>query len=464
MSSVSGTSFEDMVFRIQTAGNFEEWRSTSGALVAASVAVRIVAALVLLVGPWTDQASELAGWDVERFAEIATADAKPWSEIDVEYPPASVAVFEAVTATGSLVHSTPVVGAHRVLIVAMLICDLLSAVLLGRHLGFAAARNYLLIGLPLVPMGLLRLDLLTTFLAVAAVTALHGRRDGRDRFLPEGRGATLLSSAALVAAAAIKLWPAVLVAPLWLLGRKRTAVATVLGGGVAAAVWLWWADAGLDPVDQVLTLRGATGWHVEATAGLLTSLAKAATGTAADPVLELNAFRIGTISPLANGAGQLVTTTVLALLAFRATRTPDGTDSSNPAKLAAVVLGTLGVLLATAPLFSPQFMLWLTPWAAMVAGHETQAGRRCGQVVFWLTAGACTITGAVLAIFGPADVVAPIAAVLLLARNGLVAALPVACWFWMSSLRSQLTDGGASPGFELPDSNVDQVSPEANAL
>ena len=58
-----------------------------------AVAIRVVVAAVLAFGPATDEPAELAGWDAERFQEIAERQEPAWSGQPVEYPPGSVVVL-----------------------------------------------------------------------------------------------------------------------------------------------------------------------------------------------------------------------------------------------------------------------------------------------------------------------------------------------------------------------------------
>ena len=345
----------------------------------------------------------------------------------------------------------------------MLACDLLSALLLHRRFGIRSSAVYLLVGLPLVPMGLLRLDLLTTTLALVAVTLAWGGGHGTANNNSGSRQVVvgLVVGAAIASAAAIKLWPALILIPLWMLGQRRAATtAAVLGGGLAA-LWLVWAGVGFEPIDQVLSLRGATGWHVESTGGLITTLAAAFDGEPLQPMLELNAYRVGTISETATSLGRVATVGALLLLSLQARVSVSG--NADPAvALAVVMAGTLGLLLASAPLFSPQFVLWLTPWVAMAAA--TPAEGRPWANPLWLAAAMCILTGAVLAAYGPSGVADPLAASLLLFRNATMAVLPVACWLWLRLMGSQLADDSSSPGFELTDPDIDQVAGETHTF
>ncbi|MFV0527094.1 MAG: hypothetical protein ACK5RL_21625, partial [Acidimicrobiales bacterium] len=56
-------------------------RPRRGGLIAAAVAlvtIRVVVVGMLAFGPWTDEADELAGWDVERFQVVAGVEGQPY--------------------------------------------------------------------------------------------------------------------------------------------------------------------------------------------------------------------------------------------------------------------------------------------------------------------------------------------------------------------------------------------------
>lgn len=400
---------------------------TAGAV--AAVAVRVVAAAVLVFGPWTDQVAELSGWDVERFQEIADADGRHWVDQPVEYPPGSVVVFETI-AQGSAV------GTHRVLVALSLVVDLGVAALLAKAVGRRPAVVYLLLGLPLVPMGLLRLDLWSVAAAAGAAIALAKRKPA------------VFAGLATVAAL-IKAWPVFLLGAAIALGRRTATVAALAAMAIAGLAWLAYAGWSLDPIEQVLSLRGATGWHLESVGGSLAALF-----TDEQPELQLNAYRIGSRNEFVVRAGQVLTVTTLGALTMLGARTlrhraaDHASASRTSAGLAAelqvvalIMVGATAALMVTAPLLSPQFLLWLTPWAALLAtptaptnpksGHPDQNpspldARISGVVgVVWSVGVATTITGFTLLVFGPPDVGAAVPALLLLARDGLLIAVVV---------------------------------------
>ncbi|MGF1597686.1 MAG: hypothetical protein ACFCVK_12280 [Acidimicrobiales bacterium] len=426
--------------------------------IAVAIVVRAVAALALTVGPWTDEPEELAGWDVERFWEIAEAPGRHWVDEPVEYPPGSVMVFEAV-ADGDLV------GTHRRLVVLSFLVDLTIAGLAAAIGGVRSLATYLVLGLPLVPMGLLRLDLWAAGLALMALLALGRRRPAAF--------ACLVTAAALV-----KVWPALLVAPAIALGRRAAVLGTATTAVLSTLAWIAYGGWRLEPIDQVLSLRGASGWHVESVPGSLVALL-----TDEEPTLQLNAFRIGEIDTTIVRLGQLLALAVAAALAAlvgRAARPADRGEATvaspvpTPAEVAPpmaagvdgggnrvgrcsvggrpvvglvalAMLGSTATLVVTAPLLSPQFLLWLTPWAAVAAGLVP---RHRAPVV--ATGVAATLTGLVLVAYGPAGVADTVPALLLLARDGALVAVPitVATALWrLGSGRTEdpLGHGGPTP-------------------
>lgn len=431
-----------------------------------AVAVRVVAAAVLAAGPWTNQATELAGWDVARFQQMADEPGRPYADHEVEYPPGSVVLIEALAGGG-------VVRTHRLLVALSLAVDLGVAALVRRLGGDRAAGAYLLLGLPLVPMGLLRFDLWAALAAVGAVAVATtpgtrprspAPRAGSGAATPDSAlavaapGATLaadLAVGSLVAAGAlIKVWPALLVAALWAGGRGRAAAASVAAMAAAGVAWLAWAGAGLDPVRQVLSLRGATGWHLESIPGSLVALFGSS-----QPELQLDAFRIGHLDARLVLAGRVITVAVVVALAVGVRRSrlaaPTGPGRDTAAGPALVMLGATATLIVTAPLLSPQFLLWLTPWAALQlagpAADDPDPSDPRWRLV-GLTAVATTVTGATLTVFGPPDVGRPLPALLLLGRDAaLVGLIGLAV---QAALRPSGTPAGAGRPRPTPSSSA----------
>ncbi len=408
-----------------------------------ALAVRLLVVAVLVAGPATDEPAELAGWDAERFQEIADRDGQAWVDQPVEYPPGSVVVLDRLA-------GADVVDTHRRLVVVSLLVDLAVAAALWRRVGPAAGRWFLVLGLPLVPLGYQRLDTLVTAVAVLGALALLAERGPGS-----GRAARLLdvvAGLALAVGALIKVWPAVLAVTAVALGRWRALTVAAVSGGVLGAAWLAITGAGLEPLDQVLSLRGATGWHVESLPGALVAL-----GGDAPAVLELNAYRIGDLRPGLVTAGRVVSVVAMVALAVAGRRAltpdrhgavgPDGDQDPAPSSPLAVgaltALGATAALLATAPLLSPQFLVWTTPWAALALAADDGPASGPGPAGRARTIGAAAVagvaalvTGVTLTAFRPSGLDATVPAALLTGRNLALVAVPVLCLLALRTMAS----------------------------
>lgn len=426
-------------------------------LVVVAIGARLAAVAVLVAGPWADSPSELAGWDVDRFQQMADAPGRHWVDSPVEYPPGSVIVIEALSAAGGDREADAgagVVATHRLLAVSSLLVDLGVAGVLAHWWHRRAGAAYLLVGLPLVPMGLVRLDLWAVLLAVVAAAALLRRR-------------RLLFAAAATAAAMVKVWPLLLIPAALATGRRREAISGVAVMATAGLAWLAYGGWSLEPINQVLSLRGASGWHVESIGGSLTVL-----GTGDSAVRQLNAFRIGTLDPRLVLAGRVVTiavTVALAALGHRALRT---SRRAADAVVATVMLGATAALIVTAPLLSPQFVLWLTPWAAILAVPPEGTSAAPLPPPLRHTAGAAALTGAILVIFGPAALDRTAPALLLLGRDALLIAVVVSSLRslagrgdeWSGRPEDPLGHGRPGPGPAGAEPGIDQMTEEPGAL
>lgn len=169
-----------------------------------------------------------------------------------------------------------------------------------------------------------------------------------------------------------KLWPLV-VAPAFVVERYERAMRW-FAGVFAACLAAWFAYGGLDGINQVLSFRGATGWEVESTIGVIVWLA---TG---GPIRhEAGANRIGSIPDWSRVA--LLVLLIAALIAIWTRARDRDVDAAGGPALAAVA-----TLLALSPLFSLQYALWIVPWAA-VAWTDPRTARwgRLGFAVTLLT-------------------------------------------------------------------------------
>jgi hypothetical protein len=323
----------------------------------------LLAVRLLMCFVAAESRSVISDADITRFRQIATADGRPYRDLEVEYAPAETIVIELL-ARGS-VRSTAV----RLAFFA-LACDLLAFAGLWYGWGRRPAVLYLLIGLPLVPFIYSRLDPLVVMLAIWGLALA---RRGRER----GAGA------ALAIAGLTKLWPLV-VAPAFLIERRMRAArsfACLFAAGIAA----WIVYGGVDAIRQVASFRGATGWEIESSIGAIVWLF---TG---DPFrAERGAPRIGEIPAWSRPLLLLVLVAVLVAIWARARNRR--VDAAGAPSLAAIC-----ALLALSPVFSLQYAMWIAPWAAITWTDARTA--RLGRIGFAIS----LLTGLLSFLYGRID-------------------------------------------------------------
>jgi hypothetical protein len=152
---------------------------------------------------------------------------------------------------------------------------------------------------------------------------------------------------------------------------------------------------------EVVTYRGAQGWEVESlVGGVLLAL------HAGPIVLNRGALRIGAVSGLVRGPLSLVGAAVAGWAAWRAGRS---------GRVGLGWIASVGVLLVTSTLLSPQFLVWLLPGAA-IAWTE---GERAVPVLLAICA---ALTGREMHSFGQVLTGQAFAVGVLLARNVLLTA------------------------------------------
>jgi hypothetical protein len=315
------------------------------------IALRVVVAGSVIVGVphWPDSAAH-------RFFEIAHAPGIPWRDSPLEYALVDWVVIRAV-GWGSL-------GLTRVLLALVAFgADLTAWWAVAKGWGRDAGVRYLWLGAPLLIFIYRRDDLVSV--ALAALGLAWARRD-RERAGGVALGLSML----------VKVWP-VVVAPALVLERRSRALVTAAVAAAAGAV-AWIAIGGFGALQQVSTFRGATGWEIGSTVGVPVW---ALTG---QHRFEEGANRSGTIPAGASESllvATVVTVTVIWLLARRRDDEPAGAPG----------LAAVAALLVFAPVFSPQYVAWLLPWAAVAGGD----GRRWS----WLGGAPVIITGALVTLW-----------------------------------------------------------------
>lgn len=334
--------------RVRTSGSELDVRRGPTPTERVLLAVRVVAFAIVATGiPHFPNAA--AG----RFIEIAHVAGLPWRDHQVEYALGDWIVIRAVAWGGP--------GTARVLLALVAFgADLLMWGAIGKGWGRAAASRYLWLGVPLLFFIYRRSDLVGV--ALAALGLALARRE-RER-----SGGVALGGAVLV-----KLWPLVVAPALWV--ERRTHALAFSGITIAAGLAGWVMIGGPGALQQVGTFRGANGWELESSIG---AVVWALTG---EHRLEAGANRTGSVPgwvPPVLLLATLATITAIWLLARRRHGEPAG----------APALAAVASLLVFAPVFSPQYVSWLLPWAAI-------AGVRWAR----LTAVPIVLTGGLVALW-----------------------------------------------------------------
>jgi Glycosyltransferase family 87 len=344
---------------------------------------------------------------VARFTEIATADGRPYRDFPVEYPPVSLAAIEATAGPNG--NET---GAHLVWLI--LLFDLATVAGLWFGWGPRTAAAYLFLTAPLLGFLYTTIDLISVALAVWAVALMV---KGRDR----------LAGVAMAAAILAKVWPIVLL-PVMVLQRKRRALAWSFASlTVGTFVWVWWGGAS-GPL-QVATQRQTPGWEYESVVGsVIWALGRKF-------VIINDSTRVGVAPGWAKALLLGVSVAGIAAVWYRASR-------REPRELGLPVVAALSVLMLSAPLLSPPYMIWLAPWAAIAWMERT-------GYVRWLLAAVMLVSGLMFLAFSSEflyyQAVWSVKAILLF-RNALLVAVPAV---YLLERRSAPSAGpGTSTGVE----------------
>ncbi len=302
----------------------------------------LIAARVLFVGTVLDSPrayhhGTAYQFDAARYHRIAEHPGVPYRDFEVEFPPVSVADIE-------LINGPTVASTMRGLAWSAVALDLLIALALGFGWGRRAALCYLVLGLPflVIPFVYFRIDLLSVALAMWGLALVKRRR--------ERSGGALLACAAFA-----KFWPLGLVPLLWVRRQWRalaTCVVAVIAGGIA---WLAWV--GTAGPEQVLTFRHATGWQFESVVG---SVVRAVTGS--DVFQQSGAIRTGSSPAWASALLGMTLITLIAAAWWRVARSGNTDDRTIDG--VAPLLVTAAFLVAS-PVLSPQYLVWLLPFAAI---------------------------------------------------------------------------------------------------
>jgi hypothetical protein len=301
------------------------------------IALRVVVVAIAIVSPDAAGPRDAFLVDAGRYHEIAEHAGRPYQAFDVEYPPVTLAFIEAVN--GPTRSDTA-----RNVAIASLLLDVAVAGALAWGWGRRVAVVYLALGLPflLLPFVYFRVDLLSVALAVWGLALVRRNR-------PVAGG--VLFALAVFA----KLWPLALL-PWFVVHRKWRALATTVAtGAIGAALWFAWS--GTDGVAQVVTFRHARGWQIESLLGGFAHLV-----TDAPTRIESGAVRVGDSPAWASAVLGVV---IVALVSWIWVRAAHARDRSVQLADGLVPLTAICVVLLCSPLLSPQYLIWLMPFAAI---------------------------------------------------------------------------------------------------
>jgi hypothetical protein len=326
--------------------------------------------------------------DFDNYYGIGTRAGRPYVDFQVEFPLATAQTFRTLA---------PLSGSRErfgvTLVVLNLVADLAIVGALAWGWGTEAAACYAFVVIPLIDLFFLRMDLWPTALATIAAAAWQRKH-------------LVVAATALVAGAAFKLWPLMLLPLLTVYGgtRRRVAplAAAVASGVLVLAAWLW--VAGASGLYQVLTFRGARGWEIESTVGAVWMLFEQDSMR-----VESGAWRIGTSSGAVSIVLFVLGAVPCLLMLWRGARTRH---------LGAGWAGGISMLLVMSALLSAQYSAWIAP-ASGIAWVERD--RRIAV----LTGVAVFLTNLVYKSFHPLLQGAPRALALVLLRNGLLAVLVI---------------------------------------
>jgi hypothetical protein len=286
--------------------------------------------------------------DAQRAQRIVTSPATPYRDFPVEYMPLETLSLHLVV--GDTIDDTVIRYA-----VLALIADLAAAAGIAWGWRRRDALMYLLIGSPLLAFSYQRFDYVPIAFSVWAFAILVRRGD-------DPRAGIAFALAILA-----KLWPVVLLPVLLLRQARRAIVAAAVTLGVAGLAWV--AVSGPKAPLQVISFRGATGWAIESTVGNLVWII-----TRGQIYPQAGAARIGDAPAWAKAMLAVLLLGGLILIWRRAHR--ERAALAGSAALAAVL-----ALLVCSPLFSTQYVAWLTPWAALAVAETDPRARRPALMV-----------------------------------------------------------------------------------
>lgn len=233
---------------------------------------------------------------------------------------------------------------------------------LGKRLGVAdAALRWVLISFALLPLVVFRVDALSVLLTLLAVT---WAMDGRSRDSAWATGAAIAS----------KGWPIVLAVIDWWRGKRRRAIVTVAATLAGVAV--------LTTFPLFRSGREFFGVHIETVTGAATALVRSLRGVPTEVGIAAGAsyVEVGSWAVATN----LLIGAALGVLGLRVLTKPFSWQR------AVDLIGVLTIaVMLVSPLLSAQFIIWITPFAAVSTNRRVQIGAAAAAfltgvfVTFW---------------------------------------------------------------------------------
>lgn len=273
--------------------------------------------------------------DADRFFAIGHHAGRPYGDYPVEYPPVLVALVKLLAFATPDEHTFTVA-----IIVISLLAEAAVAAMLWRSWSRETALWYLTVDTLLLGLFMVRLDLLSVALVVAAVVlALRSR--------------PRLAAVCIVLAIGLKLWPLpialLLVAVVPAAERRRYVITALVSAAGLGAVWL--LLGGVSGIEQVVTFRGAVGWQLESVVGSFVRLF-----TLEPAFSSAGAHRFGHVP---GGLAPAMQLAALALSVWAAAHVRSRRD------IGAAWVVSVGGFLVASTLFSPQYVAWLVPAGAI---------------------------------------------------------------------------------------------------
>ncbi|HRL79722.1 MAG TPA: glycosyltransferase 87 family protein [Propioniciclava sp.] len=248
---------------------------------------------------------------------------------------------------------------RNVIIAITIVADAWFAFLLARNGGPAGVLAWVAFTAALGGLPLLRLDMLPAVAAGAAVLLLVRRRGGR-------------AGVAIALGTAWKVWPLIL-APLLLAGRSRVRGFLALGVSGMLLALASVAAGGWERLFSPLTYQGERGLQIEAVAAL-GPMWDWGRGLGTHVYYSsFHAYEVGgpgvqealDATRVAQVAAALVCVAVVVRWVLK------GTPTRPVAWLA---LSLVGAFVVTSPALSPQYLLWLAPFVAVLLGQAAAGG------------------------------------------------------------------------------------------